>query len=86
MNRLILKWVLLLFIVCTSLFTTSCSKDNDEVYEGEIPLEYSEKINFFFEAEDKVRLQPRNENHPPMTIKGSRINGIYRAVIKYERL
>ncbi len=40
----------------------------------------------FFESEDKVRLQPRNENYPPMTIEGSRINGIYRAVIKYERL
>ena len=40
----------------------------------------------FFEPEDKVRLQPRNENYAPMTIEGSRVNGIYRAVIKYERL
>ena len=40
----------------------------------------------FFEPEDKVRLQPRNENYPPMIIEGSRVNGIYRAVIKYERL
>lgn len=40
----------------------------------------------FFESEDKVRLQPRNENYPPMIIEGSRVNGIYRAAIKYERL
>ena len=40
----------------------------------------------FFEQEDKVRLQPRNEKYPPTTIDGKRINGIYRAVMKYERL
>ncbi len=40
----------------------------------------------FFEGDDRVRLQPRNEKHPPMTVDGKRINGLYRAVIKYERL
>ena len=40
----------------------------------------------FFEADDKVRLQPRNQKYPPMIIDGKRINGLYRAVIKYERL
>jgi repressor LexA len=40
----------------------------------------------FFEAENKVRLQPRNENYAPLIMEGTRINGIYRAVIKYERL
>lgn len=40
----------------------------------------------FFEADNMVRLQPRNEKYSPMIIEGSRINGIYRAVIKYERL
>jgi repressor LexA len=40
----------------------------------------------FFEADDKVRLQPRNQKYPPMIINGKRINGLYRAVIKYERL
>lgn len=40
----------------------------------------------FFEQENKIRLQPRNEKYPPMIIDGSRINGMYRAVIKYERL
>ena len=40
----------------------------------------------FFEADDKVRLQPRNEMYPPMVVDGKRINGLYRAVIKYERL
>ncbi len=40
----------------------------------------------FFEPDDKVRLQPRNHKHPPLIIEGKRINGLYRAVIKYEKL
>ena len=40
----------------------------------------------FFESQDKVRLQPRNENYAPLIVEGSRINGVYRALIKYERL
>jgi len=40
----------------------------------------------FFESNNKVRLQPRNEKYPPTIIDGSRINGLYRAIIKYERL
>ena len=40
----------------------------------------------FFETDDTVRLQPRNESYPPMIVDGNRINGLYRAVIKYERL
>jgi len=40
----------------------------------------------FFEEENKVRLQPRNEKYSPIIIDGKRINGLYRAVIKYEKL
>jgi phage repressor protein C with HTH and peptisase S24 domain len=40
----------------------------------------------FFEPNNRVRLQPRNEKYPPTTVDGSRINGLYRAIIKYERL
>jgi len=40
----------------------------------------------FFESDNKVRLQPRNEKYSPMIMDGKRINGLYRAVIKYERL
>lgn len=40
----------------------------------------------FFDAEGKVRLQPRNEKYSPVVIDGDRVNGIYKAVIKYERL
>jgi len=40
----------------------------------------------FFEPDNKVRLQPRNEKYPPTIIDGSRINGLYRAIIKYEKL
>jgi len=40
----------------------------------------------FFEPNDQVRLQPRNENYSPIIINGKRVNGLYRAIIKYERL
>ena len=40
----------------------------------------------FFEIEDKIRLQPRNEKYSPVVVDGKRINGMYRAVIKYEKL
>jgi len=40
----------------------------------------------FFEPENKIRLQPRNEKHTPSIIDGKRINGLYRAVIRYEKL
>ncbi len=40
----------------------------------------------FFEKEDKVRLQPRNERYSPTVVDGHRIDGVYRAVIRYEKL
>jgi phage repressor protein C with HTH and peptisase S24 domain len=40
----------------------------------------------FFEPDNQVRLQPRNDKYPPIIVEGSRINGLYRAVIKYEKL
>ena len=40
----------------------------------------------FFESDDKVRLQPRNEKYSPTIVDGKRINGLYRAVIKHEKL
>jgi len=40
----------------------------------------------FFEPKNQVRLQPRNEKYSPIIIDGKRINGIYRAIIKYEKL
>jgi phage repressor protein C with HTH and peptisase S24 domain len=40
----------------------------------------------FFEPDNRVRLQPRNEKYSPMIVEGDRINGLYRAIIKYERL
>ncbi|MBN1796014.1 MAG: helix-turn-helix transcriptional regulator [Sedimentisphaerales bacterium] len=40
----------------------------------------------FFEDDKSVRLQPRNESYSPMIINGKRINGMYRAVVKYQRL
>jgi len=51
----------------------------------EMPHETSFK-RVFFEPDDKIRLQPRNEKYPPTVVDGKRINGIYRAVIKYEKL
>jgi phage repressor protein C with HTH and peptisase S24 domain len=40
----------------------------------------------FFEPDNKVRLQPRNEKYPPTIVDGKRINGLYRAVTKIEKL
>jgi len=40
----------------------------------------------FFEEGNRIRLQPRNEKYSPIVIDGKRINGLYRAIIKYERL
>jgi len=40
----------------------------------------------FFEKEDKVRLQPRNERYSPTIADGKRIDGVYRAIIRYEKL
>jgi repressor LexA len=40
----------------------------------------------FFEQDNKIRLQPRNDKYPPAIVDGSRINGLYRAIIKYEKL
>jgi len=40
----------------------------------------------FFEPNNKVRLQPRNDRYPPTIVDGKRINGLYRAIIRYEKL
>jgi len=40
----------------------------------------------FFEKDNKIRLQPRNEKYSPTIVDGKRINGLYRAIIKYEKL
>ena len=50
----------------------------------ESPHETAFKRVFF--EDEKVRLQPRNEKYPPIIVPGARINGIYRAVVRYERL
>ena len=40
----------------------------------------------FFENDNQLRLQPRNEKYPPVIVDGKRVNGLYRAVVKYEKL
>ena len=40
----------------------------------------------FFESDDKIRLQPRNEKYPPLTVHKNNIAGMYRAVIKCEKV
>jgi len=40
----------------------------------------------FFEADNRVRLQPRNQNYAPTIVEGDRISGMYKAVIRYETL
>jgi repressor LexA len=40
----------------------------------------------FLEPEGKVRLQPRNETYAPQIVDGGRINGMYRAAIRFHHL
>ena len=40
----------------------------------------------FFESEKRIRLQPRNDQYSPTIIDGKRVDGIYRAVSRYEKL
>lgn len=40
----------------------------------------------FFEEGGQIRLQPRNNNYAPLTLPREKINGLWRAVIRYERL
>jgi len=40
----------------------------------------------FFDNDEKLRLQPRNDKYAPLIIEGNRVNGLYRAVIRYEKL
>lgn len=40
----------------------------------------------YFEQNNMIRLQPRNEKYAPLIVDGKRINGMYKAVIKYEIL
>ncbi len=40
----------------------------------------------FFEPNNTVRLQPRNDKYPPVMVEGKKINGIYRAIIRHETL
>jgi repressor LexA len=40
----------------------------------------------FFEPDNQIRLQPRNDKYPPQILDGKRINGLYRAIVKYEIL
>jgi len=63
-----------------------------EVHNGDdcfvrfsMPHETSFK-RVFFEPDSKVRLQPRNEKYSPAIIDGKRINGLYRAITKIEKL
>ncbi|MBN1126295.1 MAG: helix-turn-helix domain-containing protein [Sedimentisphaerales bacterium] len=40
----------------------------------------------YFESDNQVRLQPHNQKYAPTMVDGKRINGIYRAVLRYEQL
>jgi len=40
----------------------------------------------FFEEQGDIRLQPRNHKYPPIIMPREKINGLWRAIIRYERL
>ncbi len=40
----------------------------------------------FFEEDNRIRLQPRNEQFSPLIVEADKINGMYRAVTRFETL
>ncbi|AQQ69967.1 LexA repressor [Limihaloglobus sulfuriphilus] len=40
----------------------------------------------FFESDNIIRLQPRNETYAPIVVEAQRVTGIYKAVVKYQLL
>lgn len=40
----------------------------------------------FFESDNKIRLQPRNDKYSPLIVEGDKINGLYRAIRKFQNL
>ncbi|MCF7957179.1 MAG: XRE family transcriptional regulator [Phycisphaerae bacterium] len=52
------------------------------------PHETTFKRVFFEESKDQrhIRLQPRNHDYPPMILPAKKINGIWKAVIRYETI
>jgi repressor LexA len=50
------------------------------------PHETTFKRVFFEKDNNIIRLQPRNEKYAPMMVEGTRISGIYRAIIRQETL
>lgn len=40
----------------------------------------------FFDGQDAIRLQPRNQKYTPIVMAKNRINGLYKATIRYEHL
>jgi repressor LexA len=50
------------------------------------PHETTFKQVFFEEGSNNIRLQPRNNNYPPSILPREKINGLWLAVIRYERL
>ena len=65
--------------------TAEVHNGDDCFVRFEMPYETTFK-RVFFEPENKVRLQPRNEKYSPAIIGGKRISGLYKAVAKYEKL
>lgn len=50
------------------------------------PHETTFKRLFFEEDGKKIRLQPRNDKYAPTIVESTRVNGIYRAIIKYQAI
>jgi repressor LexA len=40
----------------------------------------------YFEEDGKIRLQPRNHEYPPMILPPEKVNGIWKAITRYEQI
>ncbi len=62
-------------------------KNGDDCFvRFSMPHETTFKRVFFEKRKKQVRLEPRNKKHSPLTVEDDRISGVYRAVLKYEKL
>jgi len=69
------------------IFSPACEvRNGDDCFvRFTLPHETTFK-RVFFEAGNQIRLQPRNEKYSPTVVEGKRIDGVYSAIVKYQRL
>ena len=61
-------------------------KSGDDCFICFAPARKTTFKRVFFEDNNMTRLQPRNEKYPPVIVRAEQVTGLFRAVVKYEKL